>query len=111
MTSTQVPAGELCGPRADPGNDHVKTTAELFTDWYFQQAAHVRGASHDGPGADWQLIRAAEAGARQIGMRASTPDPAAAGTPAYAADLARWGDGRGVGPDGPETGAEPEAGG
>jgi hypothetical protein len=100
----------LCGPHADPGNDHVKTTAELFTDWYFQQGAHVRGASHDGAGADWQLIHAAEADARQIGMRASTPDPAAARTPAYAADLARSGDGRGIGPDGPETGAPPEAG-
>jgi hypothetical protein len=46
-------------------------------------------------------------------MRASIPDPAAAGTPEYAADLARWGDGRGIGPgstgapgepDGPEAG-------
>jgi hypothetical protein len=110
MTSTQVPAGDLCGPHADQGNNHMKTTAELFTDWYFQQAANVRGASHDGPGADWQLIRAAEASAREPGMRASTPDPTATGTPAYAADLARWGDGRGIGPDGPETSTGLEAG-
>ena len=109
MRSTQVSPRDPYGPHADPGNGHVKTTAELFTGWYFQQATHVRGASHDGPGPDWQLIRAAEASARQIGLRASIPGPAAAGTPEYA-DLAQRGDGRGVGPDGPETGAGPEAG-
>jgi hypothetical protein len=88
----------------------VKTTAELFADRYFQQASYVRGASHDGHGQDWHLIRAAEANAREIGMHASTPDPAVAGTPEYAADLAQWGDGRGISPDGPETGAGVEAG-
>lgn len=75
---------------------------------YGQHPDHV---SHDGPGRDWQLIRAAEASARETGMRASIPDPAAAGTPQYAADLAAWGDGRGIGPDGPGDGtAELEAG-
>ncbi len=48
------------------------------------------------PCSDWRLIRAAEASAREIGMRASTPDSAAAGTAEYAADLARWGDGRNI---------------
>jgi hypothetical protein len=110
MRSTQEPPGDPYGPHADPGNGHVTTTADLLAGWYFRQAARVRGASHDGPGPDWQLIRAAEANAREIGMRASIPDPAAAGTPEYAADLTRWGDGRGIGPDGPETGAELEAG-
>jgi hypothetical protein len=46
MRSTQVPAGDLYRPHADPGTGHGKTTADLFTDWYFHQAAHVRGASH-----------------------------------------------------------------
>jgi hypothetical protein len=91
----------------------VKTAAELFTDWYFRQASYVIGASHNGPGADWRMIRAAEASAREIGMRASIPDQSASGTAGYAADLAQWGDGRGIGPgrararedpDGPETG-------
>jgi hypothetical protein len=111
MTSSQTPPRDLHGPHADPGGGYVKTAAELFCDRYFQQAAQVRGTSHDGPGRDWRLIRAAEANAREIGMRTSIPDPAAAGTPGYAADLARWGTGRSVGPDGPGAGAEPEAGG
>ena len=64
--------------------------------WYLRQAGYVRGAGHDGPGRDWRMIRAAEASAREIGMRASIPDQSAAGTPEYAADLARWGDGRGA---------------
>lgn len=110
MRSTQVSPRDIYGPHADPSNGHVETAADLLSDWYFQQAARVRGASHDGPGRDWQLIRAAEANAREIGMRASIPDPAAARTPEYAADLARWGDGRGIGPDGPEASAELEAG-
>jgi hypothetical protein len=113
MRSTQVSPRDLYGPHADPGNGQVKTIAELFSGWHFRQAAQVRGACCDGPVPDWQLIRAAEANAREIGMRASMPDPAAAGTPEYAADLAQWGDGRGIGPgssglpgepDGPEAG-------
>lgn len=110
MTSSQTPPRDLYGPHAGPDSGQAKTAAELFSGRYFEQAAQVRGASHDGPGRDWQLIRAAEANAREIGMRASLPDPAAAGTPDYAADLAWWGDGRGIGPDGPETGAGLEAG-
>src|SRR5215831_12096472 len=98
MTSTPESAGVLGGSHAGPDEGQVKTVAELFTDWYSRQAGYVRGASHDGPGRDWRMIRAAEASAREIGMRASIPDPAAAGTPEYAADLAQWGDGRGIGP-------------
>ena len=67
-------------------------------------------ATCEGPVRDWRLIRAAEASAREAGMRISIPDPAVAGTPEYAADLAQWGDGRGIGPDGPETAAGLEAG-
>ena len=113
MRSSQVPPRNHSRPPADPGAGPVKTIAELFRDWYLRQTAHVHGARRDGPGRDWRLIRAAEANARQTGMRASIPDPAAAGTPEYAADLARWGDGRGIGPgstgapgepDGPEAG-------
>lgn len=74
-------------------------------------SAGERGlAGHSAPVPDWQLIRAAEASAPQAGMRASMPDPAAAGTPEYDADLARWGDGRGIGPDGPETAPAAETG-
>jgi hypothetical protein len=113
MTGTPEPASDPDRPRAGPDEGQVKTIAELFTDWYSRQASYVRGASHDGPGRDWRMIRAAEASAREIGMRASIPDQSAAGTPEYAADLAQWGDGRGIGPgrarapeepDGPEAG-------
>jgi hypothetical protein len=113
MTSAPESASHPYGPHAGPDDEQVKTAAELFADWYSRQASYVRGASHDGPGPDWRMIRAAEASARETGMRASIPDPAAAGTADYAADLARWGDGRGIGPgsarapeepDGPEAG-------
>jgi hypothetical protein len=112
MRSSQVPSRTHSRPPADPAAEPV-TIAELFRDWYLRQTAHVRGGRRDGPGRDWRLIRAAEADARETGMRASIPEPAAAGTPEYAADLARWGDGRGIGPgstgapgepDGPEAG-------
>ena len=108
MTSTPESASGRYRPPAGPDESQVQTIAELFTDRYSRQASYVIGASHNGPGADWRMIRAAEASAREIGMRASIPDPAAAKTPEYAADLARWGDGRGIGPDGPGTGAGPE---
>jgi hypothetical protein len=113
MTSTLESAGDPCWSRAGPDEGQLKTAAELFADWYFRQASYVRGASHDGLGADWRMIRAAEASAREIGMRASSPDQSASGTAEYAADLAQWGDGRGIGPgsarapdepDGPEAG-------
>jgi hypothetical protein len=113
MTSTPESAGDRYRPHAGPDERQVKTIAELLADWYSRQASYVRGGSHDGPGRDWRMIRAAEASAREIGMRASIPDQSAAGTAEYAADLARWGDGRGIGPgsarapeepDGPEAG-------
>jgi hypothetical protein len=113
MRSGQLLPRNHCRLPADPGAGRVTTIAELLCDWHLRQAAHVHGGRRDGPGRDWRLIRAAEANARETGMRASIPDPAAAGTPQYAADLARWGDGRGIGPgstrtpgepDGPETG-------
>ena len=113
MTSTPESAGGPDGPHPSPDDGQVKTAAELFADWYSRQASYGRGASHDGPGPDWRMIRAAEASARETGLRASIPDHSAAGTPEYAADLARWGDGRGIGPgrarapeepDGPEAG-------
>jgi hypothetical protein len=106
MRNSQAPSRDQYRPPADLGTGQVKTIAELLREWYLRHTAH--GAARDGPGRDWRLIRAAEANARQIGMRASIPDPAAAKTPEYAADLARWGDGRGIGPDGPGTGAGPE---
>ena len=110
MIGTQVPARGLHGSGADPGDRYLTTVGELFTDWYSRQAAYVRGGRYNGHCPDWRLIRAAEASARETGMRASTPYPAAARTPDYAADLARWGSGRGIGPDGPEAAAGPEAG-
>jgi hypothetical protein len=113
MTSTPEPAGDRYGPHAGPGEGQVKTIAGLFADWYSRQAGYARGASHDGPGADWRMVRAAEASARETGVRASIPDQSAAGTAEYAADLARWGDGRGIGPGrarAPENPDGPEAG-
>ena len=113
MTSTPESASDPCRSPAGPDDRQVKTAAELFTDWNFRQASYEIGASHNGPGADWRMIRAAEASAREIGMRASIPDQSASGTAGYAADLAQWGDGRGIGPgsamapeepDGPEAG-------
>jgi hypothetical protein len=112
MTSTPQSASGRYGPHTGPDEGQVKTIGELFADWYSRQAGYVRGASHAGPGRDWRMIRAAEASAQETGMRASIPDQSAAGTPEYAADLARWGDGRGIGPgrarapekpDGPEA--------
>ena len=113
MTGTPESASDLHGLHAGPDEGQVKTAAELFADWYFRQASHAGAASHDGPGADWRMIRAAETNAREIGLRASIPDQSAAGSAGYAADLAQWGDGRGIGPgstralegpDGPEAG-------
>ncbi len=107
MRNTQIPSRGL---PADPGDGDLKMAAELFAAWYSQHAEHVRGASRDGPGPDWRLIREAEASARETGMRASVPDPAAATTPGSAAHRARWGgDGRGVSPGGAGT-RGPEAG-
>jgi hypothetical protein len=102
-------------PLESPPSGQIHPASVTIRDGYQPgpEAAPVREpglASHDGPLPDWRLIRAAEASARQAGTRASIPDPAAAGTPEYAADLARWGDGRGIGPDDPETGAGLEAG-
>ena len=110
MRSSQVPPRDHDGPPASPGAE-PETIAELLGDWYRRQSAHGHGARRAGPGRDWRLMRAAEANAREIGMRASIPDTAAAGTAEYAADLAAWGDGRGIGVDGPGDGAGLEAGG
>jgi hypothetical protein len=109
MTSTPDSASDPDRPRAGPDEGQVKTAAELFADWYSRQASYVRGASHAGPGRDWRMIRAAEASAREIGMRASIPDRGAAGTAEYAADLERWGDGRGIGPGRARAPEEPDA--
>jgi hypothetical protein len=108
MTSTPQSASGRYGPHAGPDEGQVKTIAELLADWYLRQAGYVRGASHDGPGADWRMIRAAEASARETALRASIPDPAVAGTAEYAADLARWGDGRGIGPGRARAPEEPD---
>src|SRR5262245_36504803 len=63
MTSTPESASDPDGPHAGPDEGQVKTIAELFADWYARQASYARGAGHDGPGADWRMIRAAEASA------------------------------------------------
>jgi hypothetical protein len=92
---------ELHG-RLDDG--HLNAARELIADSYQRQAGYVSGAPHDGPGRDWQLIRDAEANAREIGLRSTVPQPDGHGTPEYEADTAAWGTGRGIGPGGPEVG-------
>jgi hypothetical protein len=88
--------------RLDDG--HLNAARELIADWYQRQAGYVSGVPHGGPGRDWQLIRVAEANAREIGLRASVPQPGGYGTPEYEADAAAWGSGRGIEPGGPEVG-------
>jgi hypothetical protein len=105
MGHTQPSTGQR-EPNQDPGDRRTAAASDLSSDWSAQTAGLARIAGHDGPLPDWRLIRAAETSARQAGLHASIPDPAATGTPQYAADLARWGTGRGIGPDG----REPEAG-
>jgi len=110
MGNTKPPAQGPYELHAELDDGHLTAARDLIRDWQDRAAAQAR-ASQERPGPDWRLIRDAEAGAREIGLRASVPDPAAAGTPRYAADLAHWGDGRGVGPDGPEAADGAEAGG
>jgi hypothetical protein len=83
---------------------HLNAARELIADWYDRQAGYVRGARHDGPGRDWRLIGDATANAREIGLRASVPQPDGQGSPEYEADAQAWGTGRGIRPDGPEAG-------
>jgi hypothetical protein len=94
----RVRAGEA-GPQAE-------TAAELPAGRHAELPAPGHGTGRGGSCRDWRLIRGAEARAREIGMRASVPDPSAAATPAYQADAAAWGSGQGIGADPPE----PEAG-
>jgi hypothetical protein len=53
---------------------------------------------------DWRAIQEAESHTREIGLRASVPQPDGQDTPEYRADAEAWGTGRGIGPDGPEAG-------
>jgi hypothetical protein len=104
------PSMDLPEPDEGTGGRSPAAVSGLPSDWPTQTAAPARIAGHDGPVPGWRLIRAAEAGARQAGLRASIPDPVAARTPQYATDLARWGTGEGTDPDGPDPGYGLEAG-
>jgi hypothetical protein len=111
LGSNEPPAQGLYELHAELDDGHLAAARDLIRDWRDRAAAQARGAGQERPGPDWRLIREAEASARETGLRASVPDQAAAGTSRYAADLAQWGDGRGVGPDGPQAADGPEAGG
>jgi hypothetical protein len=110
MGSTDVPAQGLYERHAGLDDGHPDAARDLIRDRHHRIAGQARGARHDRPGPDRRLIRAAEASARQAGLRASAPDPAAAGNPGYAADLARRGSGRGIGPGGRQAPDGPGAG-
>ena len=100
--------GRVLGPyelhgRLDEG--HLNAAREQIADWYQGQTAYVSGAAYDGPGRTWQLIRDGVANARELGLRASVPQPDGYGTSDYEADAAVWGTGRGIGPGGLEAGS------
>jgi hypothetical protein len=109
MGHTQ-PSMDLQEPDEGTGGRSPTAASGLSRGRPTQTAAPACIVGHDGPMPDWRLIRAAEASARQAGLRASSPDPVVAGTPQYAIDLARWGTGRGIDPDGPDPGYGLEAG-
>jgi len=107
---TEPGPGRDAAPRPGPYDLHaglddgrLNAARGLIADWYDRQAGYVSGASHDGPGRDWRLIGDATANAREIGLRASVPQPGGQESPEYQADAQAWGTGRGIGPDGPEA--------
>lgn len=114
-------AGNLIGDyRTRADRDDV--LAEYLAAGEPVSTSHWEAGGHSGPGwtepqlrvtaagRDWRSLRAAEARARDAGLAATVPQPDRYQAPGYAADAAAWGTGRGIAPDGPETGAEPEAG-
>jgi len=54
---------------------HLNAARDLIADWYACQANHANEARPGGSGQDWQPVRDPEANARQIGLRASIPQP------------------------------------
>ena len=67
---------------------HLNAARDLIADWYARPANHVSEARPRGSGRDWQPVRDPEANARQIGLRASIPQPHEHESPEYQADAA-----------------------
>ena len=61
---------------------HLNAARDLIADWYARQARP------GGSGRGWRPVRDAEANARQIGLRASIPQPHEHESPEYQADAA-----------------------
>jgi hypothetical protein len=67
---------------------HLNAARDLIADWYARQANHVNEARPGGSGRDRRPARVPEASARQIGLRASIPQPHEHESPEYQADAA-----------------------
>ena len=65
---------------------HLNAARDLIADWYARQANHK--ARPGGSGRDWGPVRDPEASARQIGLRASIPQPHEYESPEYQAAAA-----------------------
>ena len=61
--------------RAGLDDEHLNAARDLIADWYARQANHVNEAGPGGSGRDRRPVRDPEASARQIGLRASIPQP------------------------------------
>jgi hypothetical protein len=71
---------------ADLDDGHLNAARDLIADWYARQANHK--ARPGGSGRDWRPARDPEASARQIGLRASIPQPHEYESPEYQAAAA-----------------------
>jgi hypothetical protein len=81
--------------------------ARAMGEWAQVKAATLEPGHID---RDWRALRAAEAQARDAGLRATVPEPGSQGSLQYQTDAAAWGTGRGIGLDGPGISAGLEAG-
>jgi hypothetical protein len=86
---------------AEPGDRPLATAHDLIEDW---RAQHARTPGAEYHGRDWHLVHEADAAAREIGLRATVPQPDGQHIPEWQVDAQAWGTGRGIGPDGPEAG-------
>jgi hypothetical protein len=84
-----------------PEDRRPVSARDLIDDW---AARHARAPGVEYHGRDWHLVHDAEAAAREIGLRASVPQPSGLHTTEWQADAQTWGTGRGIAPDGPEAG-------
>ena len=64
---------------------HLNAARDLIADWYARQVSHVNEARPGGSGRGPRPVRDPEAGARQIGFRASVLQPHEDESPEYQA--------------------------